>query len=193
MTDDLPNGPARTLLHDRHVHCRGYLRDDGLIDIEGSIVDVKPVPSQTLYKTVEAGEPFHLMRMLLTVDMDFVIQDVKAFTEAAPTPICGNIASAYEALRGLKIGPGFKKQVSQRVGGVHGCTHLTELLGPMATTLYQTTFELMRKLENEKAARDPDYQSTRNNWVIGTCHAYHPDSEVTRKLLALGAETNRKE
>ncbi len=38
----LPAASAnRTPLHTRVVECRGFARDDGLFDIEGSITDVK--------------------------------------------------------------------------------------------------------------------------------------------------------
>ncbi|MNN02252.1 hypothetical protein D3C81_1149040 [compost metagenome] len=192
MKDHATDESERTLLHDRWVHCAGYLRKDGLIDIEGCIEDVKTVDCDTLYKTVQAGEPFHRMRLVLTVDMDFLIHEVKASTDAGPTPICGNIADAYSALKGLTIGPGFKKKAAHLVGGVHGCTHITELLGPMATTLYQTTFDMLHEAESRRVASDPDYQRPRP-WVIGTCHAYHPDSDVTRLILrdaGLEGETN---
>jgi hypothetical protein len=38
---DLSPPVARKLLHVRSVECRGYLREDGLWDIEGSLKDVK--------------------------------------------------------------------------------------------------------------------------------------------------------
>ena len=41
-------------------------------------------------------------------------------------------------LVGLKIGKGWIKQVHQRIGGINGCSHLVELLRPMATTAIQT-------------------------------------------------------
>ena len=38
------------------------------------------------------------------------------------------------ALTGIRIGPGWRRQVQERVGGVRGCIHITELLWPLATT-----------------------------------------------------------
>ncbi|MCY1416645.1 hypothetical protein D9M71_321610 [compost metagenome] len=177
----------RTLLHTRQVTCTGYLRKDGLIDIEGHITDVKPHDCRALYRVVEADTPFHKMRVVMTVDWDFVIRNITASTELAPTPFCSEITAAYEGLKGLKIGPGFKKKVSQIVGGVEGCTHLTELLGPMATTLYQTTYEMRREAEARRAASDPDYQPG-TPWMIGSCHTYQPDSVATHRVIELREE-----
>src|ERR1700754_4725190 len=81
-TMPLSKAKPRRAMHTREVICRGYLRDDGLWDIEGSITDVKAysVPdSQTV-----AGEPVHHMLMRLTIDNDFVVHDVEVSTEAGP-------------------------------------------------------------------------------------------------------------
>ncbi|MGH8465382.1 MAG: DUF2889 domain-containing protein, partial [Pseudomonas sp.] len=82
---------------------------------------------------------------------------------------------------GVSIGPGFKKRVAERVGGLKGCTHLTELLGPMATTAIQTLAPLKQKRLRARAARDPQFQMP-THWVIGTCHAYHPDGDAARRV-----------
>ncbi|MCY1301162.1 hypothetical protein D9M69_522510 [compost metagenome] len=179
------NEPGKTLLHTRQVTCRAYLRDDGLIEVEGRMQDVKPVDAHTVYKTVPADSPFHSMRLVMIVDHDFVIQDVQASTEVGPNPDCASIAPAYGALKGLKVGAGFRKQVAQRVGGQLGCTHLTELLGPMGTTLIQSTFLLRSEAHKQRLREDPDYESPRP-WVIGTCHSYRPDGEAARLMWPEG-------
>jgi hypothetical protein len=181
MQSDSP----RRLLHTRQVVCRAYQRDDGLIDIEGFLLDSKPEEVDTDYRRVAADTPFHQMRLLLSVDADFVIQAARASTEAAPTPICGNIAGAYSALVGLHIGPGFKRQVAKRLGGVQGCTHLTDLLGPMATTLIQSTFVARREAVRQRLAADPTYVQPKP-WVIGSCHTYHPEGEAARRIWPQG-------
>ena len=47
-------------------------------------------------------------------------------------------AENFKNLIGIKIGPGWKRRVQERIGGPSGCTHITELTGPLATTAYQT-------------------------------------------------------
>ncbi|MOA02394.1 hypothetical protein D3C78_1218450 [compost metagenome] len=66
-----------------------------------------------------------------------------------------------------------------------GCTHLTELLGPMGTTLIQSTFVMRREANRQKLEADPGYVRPRP-WVIGTCHAYHPDGEAARLIWPEG-------
>lgn len=43
-TADVFDAGGRRLIHQRHVECRGYLRPDGLWDIEGRLEDVKTHP-----------------------------------------------------------------------------------------------------------------------------------------------------
>ena len=51
----------------------------------------------------------------------------------------------FSRLTGINIGSGWMKEVMKRIGGVLGCTHLVELLRPVATPAYQTQFEVRRK------------------------------------------------
>lgn len=173
--------PKRRLLHTRQVLCTGYERDDGLFDIEGCLLDTKGVDTEFIYGTVPANGVLHGMRILMTVDRNMEIRHLEALSMQAPTPVCSHVNQAYAALVGVRIGPGFKKRVAERVGGVKGCTHLTELLGPMATTAIQTMAPVMQKRLRERAARDPDFKMP-SHWVIGTCHAYRPDGDAARRV-----------
>lgn len=176
---------SRRLLHSRQVTCNGYVRSDGLYEIEGRLQDIKTDDSDMFFKYVRAGEPIHQMRLRLVIDLDLVIHDVEAFTEAGPTPYCAQINASYTQLIGLKIGSGFNKQVFQRVGASLGCTHLTELLGPMATTAFQTTFFFQHQAQQQKHANNPSAPVPRP-WVIGTCHAYRTDGEAVRLIWPEG-------
>ncbi|MDH4610460.1 DUF2889 domain-containing protein [Pseudomonas sp. BN102] len=188
--NDTSSHEKRQPLHTRQVSCTGYLREDGLIDIEGRLLDTKTHDYQSLERMIRAGQPCHLMHLLMTVGLDFVIREVKAVTEAAPMSRCGRITPAYESLVGVKVGPGFTRRVAQLLGGTRGCTHLTELLGPMATTLYQTAYGLRRQAELERASRDPAFEPARP-FVIGACHTYHPEGEAAQRLDQRWQEENR--
>ncbi|BAN48694.1 DUF2889 domain-containing protein [Metapseudomonas resinovorans] len=170
----------RRLLHTRQVVCTGYERDDGLFDIEGRLLDTKGVDTDFPYGTIPANGVLHQMRILITLDRTLVIRHIEAISEQAPTPVCSHINQAYAALVGVSMGPGFKKRVAERVGGIKGCTHLTELLGPMATTAIRTLAPVIQKRLRQRAAHDPEFQMPRH-WVIGSCHAYHPEGDAARR------------
>jgi len=175
------SSPApRKHLHKRTVTCYGYQRDDGLWDIEGHLVDVKTYDFENDHRgVVKAGEPVHEMWLRLSIDDDLQIKEAEAATDYAPYAMCPDITSRFALLKGLRIGPGFHREVHKLVGGVLGCTHLVELLRPLATAAFQTLVAKRRKSE-----RDPSAPPKRPMF-IDTCHAHASDSpEVKRRWPA---------
>lgn len=173
------SAPApRQLLHNRLVQCWGYRREDGLWDIEGRMVDTKtyPFPNEDRGGAIQAGEPLHDMWIRLTVDHQFRIHDVEARTDGSPFGLCPAITSRYRQLIGVRIGPGWSLKLKELFAGVDGCTHMTELLGPVATTLFQT---LYGKRYDEDDAKPPDERPAPP--VLNTCHALASDSPVVKK------------
>ncbi len=123
--------------------------------------------------TINSGEPIHDMWLRLTVDDGLTVQDAEAATNAAPFSMCGNITPAFAALKGLTIGPGWRKAVIQRLGGTKGCTHLIDLLtGPLAVVAFQTVRPPRGALGKTDAEKKPS--------VIDTCHALAADSPVVK-------------
>jgi len=165
----------REPIHERRVTCRGYRRSDGLWDIEGHIVDVKTYDFESADRgTLRAGDPVHEMRMRITVDDEFLVHDAEADTEHAPYAICPAAAPPMNRIKGLRIGPGWHREINRRVGGALGCTHLRELLGPMATTAFQTIVPIKARQNQGAAGKQAS--------LIGSCYAYAPDSPVVRRL-----------
>jgi hypothetical protein len=180
----MPLSPAaqREHVHTRVVECRGFRRTDGLWDIEGHITDVKTYDFGNHFRgEIRAGSPVHDMWLRLTLDDKLVIHDVEAMTDASPYKICPQAAANFARLKGLRIYPGFQKQVRTLLGGTAGCTHLVELLGPVATTAYQTVFpyrERQRRLQatGQKSPEKP----RRKPHLIDTCFAFASDGEVVK-------------
>lgn len=176
--------PTRQLVHTRHVTCHGYERSDGLFDIEAELADLSPTGTDLLFRQLNAGEAIHHMRIVMTVDRDLRIHAITAKIEAGPTSYCSAIETAYVGLTGLQIRAGFRRQASEIVGSVRGCTHLTELLGPMATTATQTIFAIRRRERNGRWPGEDSGPMPRPA-SIGTCHTYREDGEAARLLWPL--------
>lgn len=163
---------ARKPLHHRRVDCAGYRRDDGLWDIEGHLVDTKSYDLKDLDRgPAPAGQPLHEMWLRLTVDDDLNVVDVEAQTVWAPYSICGNITPNFQVLKGLAIKAGWTQKTRELLGGTRGCTHLLELLGPIATTAFQTVYSLREKRNREHGMR-------KRPGLIDSCHAWASDSPV---------------
>lgn len=164
----------REPLHHRRVDCRGYRRADGLWDIEGHLTDVKAYTFENAWRgRIQPGEPLHEMWLRLTLDDELTVIRAEAATVAGPYEVCPAITPAFAKLEGLRIGPGWRRAVQARLGGVRGCTHLVELLGPIATTAYQTIYSW-------RAQREPRIESERPPRHLDSCHALARDGEVVR-------------
>jgi hypothetical protein len=135
------------------------------------------------------------MSIRLTLDHEFTIVDVEAVTDKSPYRMCGDIAPDFKKLIGLRIGGGFHREVRARLGGVHGCTHIVELLGPVATTAFQTVSSRkaseLDRAHREKSGTlppkaDADAASAkprRKPYMIDNCHAWASDSEVVKRWV----------
>ena len=171
----LSKSAARKLTHTRVVTCHGYQREDGLLDIEGRIVDTKPYRFENRDRGgwIEADEPLHDMSIRLTVNGELEVIDVDAVIDASPFNYCKSVADVARNLIGLRIAPGWTQKSKQAMGANRGCTHLTELLGPVATTAIQTLASTRYKNGRRVAKRSA-------NRFLNTCHSYADDSPVVK-------------
>ncbi len=168
--------PARRELHHtRTLVCQGFQREDGLWDIEGHMTDVKTRsldnPERDGY--VPAGEPFHDMWLRLTLDPALEIHRVEAVIDASPFNICPAIAAAFRKLEGSRIGPGWQRQAKALLGGVQGCTHLSEMLIPLATTAVQTLWPSARE----------DVMRLGAGVMLNSCHGWAQNGSVIKQYL----------
>ena len=179
---------ARKSLHNREISCMGFHRSDGLWEIEGRLTDRKNYSFENETRgAVNAGDPVHDMWIRITLDDNLLIINVEAATDASPYSICPDITKNFNRLKGITIGPGWRRLVQSRVGGVYGCTHLVELLGPIATTAYQTIFS--KKAEsiknpnlNQSKINTVKSRNTRQPRLVNTCHAFSENSTVVKKI-----------
>lgn len=177
-----PEAPVKRLLHTRQVLCQGYELGNGLWQIVGAMTDIKSFSMLNPDRggQIAVGEPLHDIRLSLTLDKKLLIRAVDAQIDAAPFKGCDQIVTAFQGLVGLRLLPGFSRQAKGLLGGVKGCTHLLELLGPIATTAYQTLWQ------SEGGYNSNDPQVT--GFLINSCHALAEDGEVVRELSELLAE-----
>ena len=124
-------------MHTRTIHCEGFRRDDGLWDIEARIVDMKTFAyHEPIRGDRKAGDRVHDMIVRLTITDDLEVRDVQVAMPATPYPTCQQAMPAYQGLIGKRIGQGWRRAVLECVGGTKCCTHVRELLFPMATATY---------------------------------------------------------
>ena len=168
----------REHMHTRDITCTGYRRADGLWDIEGHLTDTKTYAFTNDERgEVPPGVPVHEMWIRLTVNDALEIKEVEAATDFSPFALCRDVAPNFQRLVGLRIGPGWRKRALEKVGGVEGCTHIVELLAPVATTAFQTIFPIKSR-ERPAAASSSDKPPR----LLNTCHAFRSDGEKVKEL-----------
>ena len=167
----------REAVHKRQINCNGFVRADGLYDIEAELTDHKTYDFPSDFRgTVTPDLAVHHMVLRITIDRDRVIQHAEAITITGPYAICPKANAVFDNLVGLQIGPGWRRKVQAAIGGRHGCTHITELLSPVATIAYQTLYgEEARQKRQSGTLSDQDKQASRSQ-LANSCVGYADDS-----------------
>ena len=167
----------REAVHKRQINCNGFVRADGLYDIEAELTDHKTYDFPSDFRgTVTPDLAVHHMVLRITIDRDRVIQHAEAITITGPYAICPTANAVFDNLVGLQIGSGWRRKVQAAIGGRHGCTHITELLGPVATIAYQTLYgEEARQKRQSGTLSDQDKQASRSQ-LANSCVGYADDS-----------------
>src|SRR5699024_18308 len=101
---------ARTPLHNRSVVSQVFERDDGLWDLEATLIDTKSYDFTFRDGTLwPAGYLIHHMQICVTVDDQYNIVNATAAYEDAPyNEHCSSIVEAYRGLIGLNLLRGFR-------------------------------------------------------------------------------------
>lgn len=167
----LPPPQPRKHLHHRQVFYNGYLREDGLWDIEAQMTDSKAYAMSTSEKgEMPPGTPIHDMFIRVTVDDHLTIREISAAMDSRPYTECSQAQDPMQKMVGVTMGPGWRHAIENAVGGIQGCTHLRELLYNMATAAYQTIPVYQAHRDNRKSISvGADGQPPRH---LGKCLAW---------------------
>ncbi len=180
----LPAPAPRRHKHTRTITCEGYEREDGLWDIEARIVDTKTYAVEEPYRGHrDAGQHVHDMRLRVTLDKSMVVRDIEADTAEAPYDPCFTVAPAFKRLVGAQVGGGWRKAVNEAVGGTKGCTHLKELLMPVATVAYQTMGGWPKP--GTVITADSPERDRKKPYFLDGCRAWATDGPVVQRLYPL--------
>jgi hypothetical protein len=178
-TRERRDGPQeREELHHRRIDLRFFRCADGLYEVEGHLVDRKthPFRRQLANEDTPAGEPLHDILVRIVLDDALLIHDARAEMTVTPFTVCQGAEQTLVPLMGLRIGSGWMKQVRERLGGSASCTHIVELLGPMATCAFQGLAP-QRLVQINTPGREQQRLAK-----VDSCYAYAGDREIVAQL-----------
>jgi hypothetical protein len=167
-----PPSSRRALKHTRAIQIEAFARDDGLWDIDAHITDIKTRDMTLASGTRPAGEPVHDLSLRLTIDTSLNVVGAEAVSDAVPYPgFCNTIGPAYRNLIGLNLLKGFREGVRQRLSGINGCTHLTDLAGLLPTATIQAMAGDVLDTRDGAATE----QQSQKPFQLDRCHALRSD------------------
>lgn len=167
---------SRRHVHTRSIRVDAWVRDDGLWDLEAVLVDTKSRDFQLATGVRPAGEPVHDMNLRVTIDASLNILDAHARTAASPYPgYCDDFGDAYRALVGLNLLKGFRGALRERLGGVRGCTHLTEMAAVLPTAAVQAFAGEVYHPRDAAHESPEDAAHGRKPFQLDHCHALRTD------------------
>jgi hypothetical protein len=150
----------------------GFRREDGLFDLEARLTDVKDHDYELLTGVRGAGDPVHDMWVRVTLGSDYVIRTIEVCTDAMPyTGACDRIEPAYAKLIGVSVLHGFRRTLHDTMGGVRGCSHVTELLSHLPTATIQMFAGLRREIEEGEG----------KPFQLDRCHALETTTDTVRQ------------
>ncbi len=155
----------RQLKHRRSIDVQIYARGDGLWEVDAHITDTRTRETRLAAGMLAAGVPIHDMLLRLVVDERFNVVEAGAQTAAMPYPgECNSYGDIYARLVGLNLMRGFRQAVKERLGGIQGCTHITELTQVLPTAVVQA-------FAGEVLDTGGDADDSEQPFQIDRCHA----------------------
>jgi hypothetical protein len=169
-----PSESPRQLKHRRQIDVQIYARDDGLWEADARLSDVKTRDAHLAAGIRAAGEPIHDMLLRIVVDRGLTIVAAGAESLSVPYPgECDAHGDTYGRLVGLNLLHGFRGALRERVGGVLGCTHITELAQVLPTAVVQAFAGEVIDTRGDGASAERPFQ-------IDRCHALRSDGPAVR-------------
>lgn len=169
-----PAPPTRRLLHRRTLQVEVVALGDGRWEACAELVDIKTSDRTMIDGLRPAGTPIHQLGVRVVVDAALNVLEADSSSTWVPySGHCEHHGNAYSALVGLNLARGFRRALSERLGGVRGCTHLTELAQVLPSAVIQGLVgETIDPSHSEDSATPP--------FQLDRCHALRRDGDVVR-------------
>ncbi|PTB92037.1 hypothetical protein C9974_13870 [Marinobacter sp. B9-2] len=126
-------------------------------------------------RRIEVNEAIHDLSLNICFDKSMKIVDLFASPKSFPYSECQCGGNALRNMIGVEMGPGWSRNIHDRVSYKEVCTHLRELLIPLATAAIQSMH-----LEKEITASKVD--DTGKPVRFNSCLAYNESGQLVKSL-----------
>ncbi len=165
-------------------------------------VEMEWIDDTSFEITGSLNDNVHSVHARLVVSFpDYVIQQAEGGIERMPYPgFCQGAYAVIPKLLDVKIGRGFRKILSDTLGGADSCTHLHTLVNDMATCAFQMNYySNKRKAEraninwDELMKSDAKRRMTVLQWVPQLRNSCYTFSEQADSVFEEALEKEAKE
>lgn len=178
--DAMGDANHRRPIQTRRIEYTSFLRDDGLFEIEGKLLDTREA----------SGDVAHDMTLRVVFDGDRIIRSIDAVMQTAPFSHCASDKDLFARLVGEQISPGWKQRAAKKMSRSESCSHQLELLFSMATVAYQAT-----AIAPEVLGLDP-FKDLRDKGIrpyfLDGCRAWQADGDLVGERFPDFAEPKRR-
>lgn len=165
-------------IHSRTIQISTYEYDDANIVVEGELQDDALIPMHVSGKERPPHTPHHMIIQMLIECSSFTIKEIKVDMPNVPYNWCPETSNSLDAIKGLKIAPGFTSKVKKILGASKRCSHLTTLLLGIAPAVMQGywVFNTRKPGGAEVSA------GVIGNYLVDTCWVWRKDGPLESRL-----------
>jgi hypothetical protein len=118
-----------------------------------------------------------IIQMLIECS-SFTIKEVKVEMPGTPYGWCQETSDSLDAIKGLKIAPGFTSKVKKILGESKRCSHLTTLLLGIAPAVMQGYWVF----NTRKPSTGGVSSGVVDNYLVDTCWGWRKDGPLVNRL-----------
>jgi hypothetical protein len=178
-------------VHSRTITVNSYEIDDSSLLVEGDLVDERFFPSY-YYSRNEFLDPgiVHDIRVEMRVSLPALeILEARATMRKIPIGECLGVEASAARVVGLRIRPGFSRDLKDRLGGIAGCLHMTTLIYHMGAAAVQGMWAVLSRKREGGATKSMDYDP---GILKNSCWLWREDGPFFEKVQSLRGQKERK-
>ena len=166
-------------VHTRSIRIETFAVDNDRVVVEGVLEDIRTCVMYTISGHRREPGPVHGMAVRFLVGgIPVKILDVEVEMPKVPLEECDQVASSVKKLIGLHVVYGYTKAVKERMGGIEGCTHLTNLILAMGSAAIQGMAS-----HRGRGPIPPDARALMIQYVKNSCRVWREGGPQIQKAM----------
>jgi hypothetical protein len=179
-------------IHTRNIKMATYAINDSELIVTGRLIDERfHKVFDITEKELDSGIIHNMEIYLLIHDNPLRIVKAEAFMPHVPMSQCHKTLDVIKKVQGLEIKGGFSKKITEYMGSIRGCTHLTHLLIVMGQEIVHGW--LTRKRKNKVKLPKSIDEIKEKNFILNSCMLWTEDGPKVQEIKKAIEDQSKKE